>query len=313
MSTNLRKLGKSDLILSPVGLGCWQFDSKGYFEKPSNTVIRSIIHTSLISGVNWFDTAEHYGNSEQELSYNLYHCGYVNDNDIKIATKWWPVFRTAKNIRNSIHDRINKLYPYPITLYQVHNPLSFSSIESQMKEMAKLIWKGMVRHVGVCNFSAKQMRTAWKALKEHDVPLVSNQVRYNLVDRSIETNGVLETANELGISIIASSPLAQGILTGKFHDDPGKIESAGMRKYSDKFSQTELKKCKKLIYFLNQLAMDYDVTCSQIALNWLINKGVFVIPGATTIKQATENANAMYFKLSRWEMDLLNEESNIFK
>jgi aryl-alcohol dehydrogenase-like predicted oxidoreductase len=235
------------------------------------------------------------------------------DYDVKIATKWWPLFRTSRNIRNSIHDRINRLYPYPITLYQVHNPLSFSSIEKQMKEMAKLVWKGMVRHVGVCNFSAKQMRTAWKALKEHDIPLVSNQVRYNLIDRSIETNGVLETANELGISIIASSPLAQGILTGKFHDDPGKIESSGMRKYSDKFSQTELKRCENLIYLINRLSDRYRVTNSQIALNWLISNGVFAIPGATTIKQATENANAMYFKLSIWEMNLLDRESNIFK
>jgi aryl-alcohol dehydrogenase-like predicted oxidoreductase len=308
---NKRRLGKSNLMLSPVGLGCWQFDSKGYFEKPSGAVIQGIVNTSVKSGVNWFDTAERYGNSEQMLSTVLYYFK-TPGSEINIATKWWPMFRTAKNISKTIHDRINNLHPYPISLYQVHNPLSFSSIEKQMQEMSLLWIKGMIKNVGVCNFSAKQMRIAQDVLSWWGIPLASNQVRYNLIDRGIETNGVLDTAKELGISIIASSPLAQGILTGKFHKNPEKLDGVGLRKHSDKFNLTELKKCGKLISLIGVLAVKYDVTSSQIALNWLINKGVFVIPGATTVKQAEENAGSMNFTLSKLDMEMLDRESKIF-
>jgi diketogulonate reductase-like aldo/keto reductase len=86
-----------------------------------------------------------------------------------------------------------------------------------------------------------------------------------------------------------------------------------MRKYSDKFSQTELKRCENLIYLINRLSDRYRVTNSQIALNWLISNGVFVIPGATTVKQAEENAGSMNFTLSKWDMGILDRESNIFK
>jgi aryl-alcohol dehydrogenase-like predicted oxidoreductase len=181
-----------------------------------------------------------------------------------------------------------------------------------MDNMASLWIKGMIKNVGVCNFSAKQMRVAWEALSWYGIPLASNQVRYNLIDRRIETNGVLDTAKELGVSIIASSPLAQGILTGKFHKNPEKLDGVGLRKYSDKFSQTELKKCEKLISLIGSLAVKYNVTSSQVALNWLIGKGVFVIPGATTVKQAEENAGAMNFTLSKWDMGILDRESKIF-
>ncbi len=312
MLTNLRRLGKSELMLSPVGLGCWQFGGDGYFERPTGDVIQGIIDTSVRSGINWFDTAERYGNSEQILSTILYYFKKT-DSDVKIATKWWPMFRTAKNISKTIHDRINNLYPYPISLYQVHNPLSFSNIEKQMQEMSLLWIKGMIKNVGVCNFSAKQMRIAQNVLSWWGIPLASNQVRYSLIDRGIETNGVLDTAKELGISIIASSPLAQGILTGRFHKNPEKLDGVGLRKYSDKFSQTELKKCKDLINIIYYLSTKYNVTSSQVALNWLINKGVFVIPGATTVKQAEENAGTMNFTLSKWDMGILDRESNIFK
>ena len=108
--------------------------------------------------------------------------------------------------------------------------------------MARLVKAGKIRYVGVSNFSASKMRNAWETLDRLGIPLLTNQVRYNLLDRSIESNGILQTAKELGITLIAYSPLAQGILSGKFHDNPDLLKNIGYRKYTSAFKPSELKK-----------------------------------------------------------------------
>ena len=162
------------------------------------------------------DTAEVYGwgASETALTSALASLG----KDALIATKWWPAFRTAGSIPRVIEEQLQRLKH--IDLYQVHQPFGFSSVEKEMDAMASLVAKKKVRYIGVSNFNARKMRRADVQLRKHDLRLISNQVLYNLLDRNIESNGVLDTAKELGVSIIAYSPLKQGILTGRFHDDP---------------------------------------------------------------------------------------------
>ena len=160
------------------------------------------------------------------------------------------------------------------------------------------------------------MRSAWEALQKHDIHLVSNQVRYNLLDRKIETNGILQTAKDLGITIIAFSPLAQGLVTGKFHDNPDLLKNIGMRKYTPPFKPAGMEKSKPLVKAVQELAIKYDVTPSQIALNWLINfhgETVVAIPGATKESHAKENAGAMTFTLSDDDMYLLDKKSFLFR
>ena len=122
--------------------------------------------------------------------------------------------------------------------------------------MAKLAAAGKIQHVGVSNFSAKQMREADRVLREHGLRLASNQVKYSLLDRRIEQNGILETAKELGCAIIAYSPLEQGILSGKFHHDPALIKAiSGPRKWSPAFQAKGLNRSKPLIDSLEQIAV----------------------------------------------------------
>src|SRR5664279_3784217 len=108
-----------------------------------------------------------------------------------VATKWWPMFRTASNILKTIDKRIGALKPFPIDLYQVHQPWGFSNEKAEMEAMAKLVKQNKIRYVGVSNFSAARMRSAWDTLQKQGISLVSNQVRYNLLDRKIESNGIL--------------------------------------------------------------------------------------------------------------------------
>ena len=152
--------------------------------------------------------------------------------------------------------------------------------------------------------------------KKTGINLVSNQVPYSLLNRKIETNGVLETAKELGITIIAYSPLAQGMVTGKFHDNPELLKNIGFRKYSSLFKPKGMEKSRPVAELVKKLALKYEATPSQVALNWLIHfhgDTVVAIPGATKAKHAEENTGAMKFKLSAEDMKLLDEVSKGFK
>ncbi len=223
MTFEKRRLGQTDIMVTPIGLGVMQFSGgSGMFGKLFPVLPQdeknAIVQTALDRGINWFDTAELYGfgSSEQGLSTGLKNAGKQNG-DVVIATKWFPIFRTARSIPITIHDRIRFLDGYSIDLYMVHQPWSFSSIEAQMDAMADLVESGFIRSVGISNFNAEQMRRAHGALNKRGLPLVANQMEYSLLDRRIESDGVLEAARELGVTIIAYTPLGYGLLTGKYH------------------------------------------------------------------------------------------------
>lgn len=329
----LRQLGTSNLHISPIGLGCWQF-SKGnglvgkYWPALSNQTIVDIVQTSLQHGVNWFDTAEIYGKGESEkaLARTLQQLN-VPPSDAIIATKWWPVARTAGSIRDTIMQRLECLQPYPISLYQIHQPYALSSIRAQLEAMRDLITAGHIKYAGVSNFSAKQMEEAHQVLQQYGLSLISNQVKYSMIDRRIEKNGILDTAKRLDIAIIAYSPLEQGILTGKFHpqstSDVGRelnrakaqstsVAPSGIRRWLPGFRQARLIKTWPLIEELQRLALEYEVEPGQVALNWLIHyhgHHVFAIPGASRSSQAAANAKVLTFHLSDSEKEHLNQLS----
>jgi len=309
-------------MITPIGLGCWQFSKQKnmagkFWPTLEDDLIEKVVSLSLEGGINWFDTAEVYGNgaSEKALSKALQAAG-KKPGDILIATKWWPMFRFASNIPKTINERISALLPYPIDLYQVHQPWGFSGEKREMAAMAELIERKLIKNIGVSNFSALRMKSAWESLNKKGIPLASNQVRYNLLDRKIESNGVMELAKKLDMSIIAFSPLAQGLVTGKFHDNPELLKNIGLRKYNSQFKPAGLEKSRPVVLLVKKLAIKYNVTPSQVALNWLINfngETVVAIPGATKEVHVRENTGTMSFKLSDEDMARLDKESAIFK
>src|SRR5215208_532718 len=221
-----RPLGGTNIHVTPIGLGMMEFAGGGglmgfAFPVISQQEKNATIQAGLDGGVNWFDTAELYGAgvSETSLATGLKAAG-KKDQEVVIATKWWPLLRTARNIPKTIDARLHFLDGYGIDLYQIHQPFSFSTPEAEMDAMADLVKAGKIRAVGVSNFDAEKMRRAHRQLQKHGLPLASNQVRYSLLDRQIEHNGVLETAQALGVTIIAYTPLESGLLTGKYHKDP---------------------------------------------------------------------------------------------
>jgi aryl-alcohol dehydrogenase-like predicted oxidoreductase len=275
----------------------------------------AIVQAALDGGINWFDTAEAYGfgRSERGLSHALQAAGR-SDGDVVIATKWMPFGRTAESIGKTIDKRQENLAPFHIDLHQVHNPNSFSKPENEMDAMADLVLAGQIRAVGVSNFSAGQMLRAHSRIQAHGLPLASNQVKYNLLDRQIEGNGILEAARALGITIIAYSPLEWGVLTGKFHDNPGLVKRLPLvRRVS---VGRMLEKSEPVIRLLKEIAAAHGVKPSQVALNWLVNfsgQTVVAIPGASKPHHAREAAGAMGFTLSDEELARLDEATRPFK
>ncbi len=312
----MRHLGNTDLLVTPIGLGVMEFaGGEGLMGRMFPVIPQeeknAIIKAALDGGINWFDTAEAYGGgiSERSLATALKADG-KSDKDVIIATKWLPIFRTAGNIKHSIQDRLNNLDGFSIANYMVHQPYGLSTPEGEMNAMADLVEAGKIRSVGISNFSPTRMRRAHAALAKRGLPLAVNQVKYSLLSRQIETNGVLETAKELGVTIIAYTPLERGLLSGKYHKNPELLSHMpGWRRARLRHN---LEQSRKLINAMEEIGTKYDATIAQVALSWLINYNgeiVVTIPGATKVSQAEENAGAMKFKLSVDEMTQLDDLS----
>ncbi|PKH46768.1 aldo/keto reductase, partial [Dehalococcoides mccartyi] len=249
------------------------------------------------------------GQSEEALAEALKQAG-IQPGECFIATKWQPTLRFASSIKTLLPMREGFLNPYKVDLYQVHFPGLFASIDAQMDNMAALYKEGRIRAIGVSNFNASQMRIAQKRLNEHGLSLASNQVRYNLLDRQIETNGVLETARELGISLLAYSPLGMGILSGKYQRNPEYLQQVPFIRR--KSIRRALEKSMPIIAKLSEIAGRYSADIAQVALAWVIygqGDTVFAIAGASTPVQARENLKALDIKLTTAEIAELNKVS----
>lgn len=311
-----RQLGKSDLRVSPIGLGAMQMSGgKGMFRYflsaiPSDTQ-DEIIKMALESGINWIDTAEIYGAgaSESAVASGLKAAG-KRPGEVIITTKWMPLLKRARSIQKSIDKSIQRLAPYPVDLYLVHQPWSVSSIKSQLNGMADLLDAGKIRAIGVSNFNKIRLVEAHEALSERGIPLAANQMRWSLLDRSIESNGVLDAAKELGVTIIAYTPLGMGILTGKLHSEPERFNR--MPRFRRRGLKRQLSKTKRLVEEIEAIARIHEATAAQVSLSWNVNfhgESIVAIPGASRPIQAEQNAGAMNVRLSPEEMTHLSDLS----
>jgi aryl-alcohol dehydrogenase-like predicted oxidoreductase len=152
------------------------------------------------------------------------------------------------------------------------------------------------------------MQQAQKFLAARGIPLAVNQVRYSLLTREIERNGVLNTARQLGVTLLAYSPLAQGLLTGKYTGARSQLN--GARRIDPRFGVSGIAKIAPVLTMLQKLADQYQRTSAQVALNWLIAQGnVIPIPGAKNAKQVQDNAGALGWSLTSEEVDQLDQVS----
>jgi aryl-alcohol dehydrogenase-like predicted oxidoreductase len=260
------------------------------------------LEVSLEAGVDLFDTAAMYAGGASERRLGELAAG----RDVLIATKFPSGFRfRADDLPEELEASLVRLGRSRIDLYQHHFPTRRVSIPELMNQLADAVEADKVSAVGVSNYSADQMRQAHAALAERGIPLAANQVEYSLLRRQPETNGVLDACRELGVTLIAYTPLAGGLLTGKYSAE--NRPSGFFRRVLPRYRRKGLESVQPVVVLLSEIGHRYSKTPSQVALRWLIqNPVVLPIPGAKNGKQAAENASALTFTLTPDEVDALS-------
>ena len=311
-------LGKDGPTVPALGIGTWAWGDKLFWNYGSDygaAQVREAFEATLEAGIGFFDTAEIYGFGESERLIGQFI--RQTDKPVQIATKFFPVpwrFK-AQSVSDALTASLERLQVSQVALYQVHQPFDFLlGKRVLMNALADEVQQGRIATVGVSNYSAEQMRQAHKFLAARGVPLAVNQVRYSLLTRQIESNGILDTARELGITILAYSPLAQGLLTGKYTAESARSRQGqslqGARRLDPRFNQSGLEAIAPVVRLLQDIGAVHQRTPAQVALNWLIAQGVIPIPGAKNAEQARQNAGALGWSLTEQEIETLDRASH---
>jgi aryl-alcohol dehydrogenase-like predicted oxidoreductase len=282
-------LGKSALRVPRMGVGAMVWgDPKGLARlHPAQTAYggahgieeeRRAVEVSIEAGVNLFDTAAMYSNGAAESRLGELTRG----RDVIIATKYPGRFSfKAEDFPKELEMTLSRLGRDSIDLYQHHFPNARLSISRLMDFVADAVEAGKVKAVGVSNYSAEQMREAYAALAKRGIPLASNQVEYSLLNRKPEVNGVMDACRELGITLIAYSPLAGGRLTGKYSVQ--NRPSGFFRRILPQYNRKALEEMQPVIKLLREIGERYSKTPSQLALRWLIENLCWLLVSSARI------------------------------
>ncbi|MEW6502448.1 MAG: aldo/keto reductase [Chloroflexota bacterium] len=292
-----------------IGIGTWAWGDRifwGYGSGYSDRDLKEVFELCYQRGFTFFDTAEVYGQgrSERLLGKFMQETNYF----VRIATKFMPFpWRLSKNsLRRALQASLKRLGRPKVELYQIHWPFPPVRIETWMEALAEVVQDGLADAVGVSNYDRAQTQRAYESLSRLGVRLASNQVEYHLLNRKVEKDGLLRQCQDLGVRLIAYSPLAQGALTGKYSPQ------SPMRGFRERRYNRRLLECiQPLIQKMRQIGQDHGgKSPSQVAINWVICKGALPIPGIKTLRQAEENLGAAGWRLTDEEVAVLDELSD---
>ena len=304
------RIGATDVCIAPLAVGAWSWGERRYWGYEEDFGPRDVVDAfaaSADAGLDLFDTAEVYGDGESEkiLGWLVRKRGVP----VAVATKFALLpGRDARTLPRALDASLRRLGLPRVDLYQIHWPdRAQASVAALMDGLADAVAAGKARAVGVSNFGAAEMREAHALLARRGVPLASNQVRYSLLHRAPEADGVVDACRELGVTLLAYSPLAQGILTGKYA--PGR-EPVGPRAGHAEFTASGLEAAGALVELLVAIGATHGAARpEQVALAWLLAKGVVPIAGAKTGEQARINAGALAIQLGADEVAALDRAS----
>jgi len=303
-----RRLGKSELNVSVIGLGTWAIGGKFWGHTDEADAIAAI-RKAIDSGVNLIDTAPIYGDGHSEEMVGKAVKG--RRHQVVIATKCGARFRgadlvndlTPKSIRKELEVSLKLLDTDVIDLYQCHWPDPNTPIEETIGEMAKMKAEGKIRHIGVSNFDAALLKKAQKVAR-----IASNQVGYSMLNREIE-NELIPFCREQAIGILAYGPLGGGILTGKYKEKPKFEEGDARTFFYDYYEEPQWSQVQALLKELEQIAARHGKPVVQVAINWARQQpGITsALVGARNPQQAEANAVAGNWRLSNEDLSNINQ------
>ncbi|MGD0311105.1 MAG: aldo/keto reductase [Acidimicrobiales bacterium] len=290
-------LGGSDVSVPPLGVGTWAWGDRatwgmgGYDTGLTIHSIREAWDASIDAGVTLFDTAEVYGGGESERIIGRLSAGDPGRaSSSVVATKFMPSpwkVQVERALLSSVRASLDRLGLPAVDLYQIHGPISLRSHNALADALAAAHQAGLVRAVGVSNYSVKETRAMAAALQARGMRLATNQIEFSLLRRSPETSGLLAACKELGVVPLAYSPIGQGRLTGKY-------SAANPPRGNRQFSNHPMAVVDGVVSELRDIGEKHGGKVpSQVALNWVMTKGAIPIPGAKSRHQAEENAGAL--------------------
>ncbi|WP_370899232.1 aldo/keto reductase [Chryseobacterium gossypii] len=311
MKLNQIKLGGQGLVVPNIGLGCMGmtgFGDADMYGKANEKEAIATIHRSLELGANFLDTADLYGpfKNEQLIAKAI---GSHRDQYI-IATKFgweiddneqvtWKINGTKEYVKKSVERSLKNLKTDYIDLYYMHRLDKNTPIEETVGAMSDLVKEGKIGYIGLSEVSSEIVKRA------HAVhPVSAVQSEYSLFERTVEEKGVLKTLDELGIGFVAYSPLGRGFLSGQIRtiDD---LPENDFRRGIPRFQEQHFHKNIELVEAIESLAKEKNITSSQLALAWIISKGIIPIPGTKRRKYLEQNIEAAGIQLSETELQKL--------
>ena len=307
-----RQLGKSDLLITPIGFGSWAVGGSGYAfawgPQDDNESIAAI-HRALDGGINWIDTAAVYGlgHSEEVVAralkgssdrpYVFTKCERVWDAQGKVGSSL-----KADSLRRELEASLRRLQTDVIDLYQVHWPEPDADIEEGWSALAQFQAEGKVRYLGVSNFNVEQMRRA-----QAIAPITSLQPPYSLIRRGIEQE-ILPYCAEQQIGVIVYSPMASGLLTGKMtRERVAQLPDDDWRKRGDQFQEPRLSQNLQLVELLREIGQRHGHSPGEVAIAWTLRHPAVTaaIVGGRRPDQVDDILGATDFRLSDEELNEL--------
>ncbi|MCM1126211.1 MAG: L-glyceraldehyde 3-phosphate reductase [Lachnospiraceae bacterium] len=312
------RCGRSGLKLPAISLGMWHnFGSVNQIDN-----MKQILFTAFDSGITHFDLANNYGpaygSAEANLGRILKSDLMPYRNELVISTKagydmWKGPYGdggSRKYLIASLDDSLKRLGLEYVDIFYHHRPDPDTPMEETMQALDQIVRSGKALYVGISNYNQEQTREAYRILREQKTPFVVNQVSYSMLNRWIETDGVKDFLYRNGIGCIAFSPLAQGILTGKYLNGIPQDSRAGSGKspYLRKrdISEEKLSKVREL----SEIAKERGQSLTQMALAWILKDGriTSVLIGASRAEQIIENLKALEnIQFSREESERIDQ------
>ncbi|MDQ1095377.1 MULTISPECIES: aldo/keto reductase [Chryseobacterium] len=304
-----RQLGTQGLEISLIGLGCMGMSpSVGFntYGKADEKESIATIHRSLELGGNFLDTADLYGPLTNERLVGNAIKG--NRDKYIIATKFgfeiddndqvtWRINGRPDYVKKAVERSLKNLQTDVIDLYYMHRPDPEVPIEETVGAMAELVKEGKIKYIGISEVTENLIRRANKTY-----PITAVQNEYSLFERSAEEDGVYQATRELGIGMVAYSPLGRGFLTGQIKT-PDDFDADDFRRSIPRFQGEQFYKNIELVEELQMLAVEKSITETQLSIAWVIAKGVTPIPGTKRVQYIEQNIAATEVVLSKEDME----------
>ncbi|KAL3139425.1 hypothetical protein ABBQ38_003756 [Trebouxia sp. C0009 RCD-2024] len=307
-------LGKTDLQVSSLGIGTlqWGDNQCGYGKQYDDAQLKEVFNAAVKGGVTFFDTAEVYGyqnikkgQSSEQLLGRFAKQAPDTPQPLVVGTKFFTVpwtnllvgggFRLGRqSMISALKASLQRMDRQQIDLWQIHFPFPFFKQTTLADGLQEAMDLGLTTAVGVCNYNTAQLEEMHSLLDRKGIPLATNQVKFNVLERDPEISGLLDKCQQLGVTLVAHSPLQQGILTDKF------VTGGGPQ------AAEKARVLLKLMQFIGAVSGGRTVT--QVALNYLMCKGAIPIPGCKTVPQVQEHVGAMGWRLDSNEVAIIDEK-----